>query len=58
MVSWGAGPGLGDLEAGTVAGLTSVRTAIVSGGIVCVAGCATVGAAIPALWRYDARAAR
>jgi MFS family permease len=58
MVSWGAGPGLGDLEAGTVAGLTSVRTAIVSGGIVCVAGCAAVAAAIPALWRYDARAAR
>ncbi|MEA2123918.1 MAG: hypothetical protein QOI80_700 [Solirubrobacteraceae bacterium] len=54
MVSWGAGPGLGDLEAGSIAGLTSIKTAIVSGGIACVAGCAATGAALPALWRYEA----
>jgi MFS family permease len=54
MVSWGAGPGLGDLEAGAVASLTSVRTSIVSGGVLCVAGCAVTAAALPALWRYEA----
>jgi MFS family permease len=54
MVSWGAGPGLGQLESGAVAGLTTVRTAIVSGGIACVAGCAAISAALPALWRYEA----
>ncbi len=54
MVSWGAGPGLGDLEAGAVAGLTTVRAAIVSGGLVCLAGCAATAVALPALWRYEA----
>ena len=54
MVSWGAGPGLGQLESGAVAGLTTVRTAIVSGGIACVAGTGVIAAALPALWRYDA----
>ncbi|MEA2294938.1 MAG: hypothetical protein QOE86_2577 [Solirubrobacteraceae bacterium] len=53
MVSWGAGPGLGDLEAGAVAGVTSVRTAVVSGGVLCIAGSAALAAAIPALWRYE-----
>ncbi|MGI8623797.1 MAG: hypothetical protein ACR2NB_10015 [Solirubrobacteraceae bacterium] len=57
MVSWGSGPGLGDLEAGAFAGLTSVRAAIVSGGVACVAGCAATAAALPALWRYEAREA-
>jgi MFS family permease len=54
MVSWASGPGLGDLEAGAVAGLISVRAAVVSGGVICVAGSAALGAALPALWRYDA----
>ena len=54
MVSWGAGPGLGQLESGTVASLTSVRASIVSGGIACVVGCGAIAAALPAFWRYDA----
>ena len=53
MVSWGAGPGLGDLEAGAVAGLTTVRTAVVSGGLLCVIGSGALAAALPALWRYE-----
>jgi MFS family permease len=48
-------PALGNLEAGTVASLTSIRTSIVSGGIACVAGCALLALAFPALLRYDAR---
>jgi MFS family permease len=58
MVSWSSGPGLGNLEAGAVAGLTSVRTSIVSGGVFCVAGSFLLAAAIPKLWRYDARSQR
>jgi MFS family permease len=56
MVSWGAGPRLGQLESGAVAGVWSVRAAIVSGGLACVAGSAATTAALPALWRYEAPA--
>jgi MFS family permease len=49
-------PALGNLEAGVVASLTSIRTAIVSGGVICVAGCALLALAFPALIRYDSRA--
>jgi MFS family permease len=48
-------PELGNVEAGIVASLTSVRAAIVSGGILSVVGTVVVAAAIPALVRYDAR---
>jgi hypothetical protein len=45
------------LESGLVASLTgSVRIAIVSGGVACLAGAVAVTLALPALWRYDARA--
>jgi MFS family permease len=42
-------PALGNFEAGLVASLTSVRTAVVSGGLACVAGCAVIAALFPAL---------
>jgi MFS family permease len=48
-------PALGNLEAGVVASLTSVRFSIVSGGLACVAGTLLVALAVPALVRYDAR---
>jgi hypothetical protein len=48
-------PELGNLEAGIVASLTSVRTSIVSGGILTVLGTVLVALAVPALARYDAR---
>jgi len=48
-------PELGNVEAGIVASLTSVRASIVSGGILSVVGTVVVAAAIPALVRYDAR---
>jgi MFS family permease len=50
-------PSLGNLEAGLVASLTSVRASIVSGGLACVAGCLLIGAAFPALLRYRRGAA-
>ena len=48
------GPTLGDVEAGVVATLTSVRTSIVSGGVACVAGTGILSALLPRFWRYDA----
>jgi MFS family permease len=52
-----SGPRLGDIEAGVVASLTSVRMSVVSGGLACVAGALVVAAAFPALVAYDKRAA-
>jgi MFS family permease len=51
-----AAPSIGNLEAGALASVTSVRFSIASGGIACVAGCLLLAAAFPALLRYDSRA--
>ena len=55
MVSYMSGPALGNTEAGLVAGAFGVRASVVSGGVLCVAGGGACAAALPALWRYDAR---
>jgi MFS family permease len=47
-------PALGNVEAGLVASLTSLRFSIVSGGIACAVGAVAILAAIPSLVRYDA----
>jgi MFS family permease len=52
-----AAPSLGNLEAGALASATSIRFSIVSGGVACVAGCALLALAFPALVRYDAKTA-
>lgn len=46
------GPRLGDLEAGAVAALTSVRFSVVSGGIGCVLGALLIKRWMPELDRY------
>ena len=51
-------PTLGDVEAGAVASLTSLRFSVVSGGVLCVAGTVVIGLALPALARYDSKDAR
>jgi MFS family permease len=48
-------PALGDLEAGVVASLTSLRVSIVSGGLLCILGTVASALAFPALIRYDSR---
>ena len=48
-------PTLGDVEAGAVAAVTSLRFSIVSGGMACVAGTGLILLAMPALRRYDSR---
>ena len=50
-----SGPTLGNMEAGVVASLTSLRFSIVSGGIMCVVGAIATCIAFPALVRYDAK---
>jgi len=52
MISYTSGPKLGDAEAGIVATLFSVRTSVVSGGILCVVGTAILSALIPQFIRY------
>jgi MFS-type transporter involved in bile tolerance (Atg22 family) len=48
-------PSLGNVEAGVVASITSIRFSVASGGILCVAGTLASAAAFPALLRYDAK---
>jgi MFS family permease len=48
------GPRLGDIESGAVAGATSPRFSVVSGGVLCVIGVGAIVVAFPALLRYDA----
>jgi MFS family permease len=55
LLSYSVGPTLGNFEAGVVASLTSIRFSIVSGGVLCVAGCLLCALALPAFRAYDAR---
>jgi hypothetical protein len=53
MISYTTGEPLGNLESGLAAAVTgSTRVAIVSGGLLCLAGAAGVTLALPLLWRY------
>jgi MFS family permease len=56
LLSYTSGPLLGNFESGVVASLFSVRASIVSGGLLCVAGCALCAALLPGFRSYDARA--
>jgi len=56
LISYTSGPKLGDAEAGIVATLFSVRTSIVSGGILCVVGSALISWLIPEFIRYHGAA--
>ena len=55
MISYTTGPYLGNGEAGLVASLFGLRTAVVSGGVLCVAGSALLALLLPAFLRYDGR---
>jgi MFS family permease len=48
-------PALGNVEAGIVASLTSLRFSVVSGGLACIVGAVAVLAAVPSLVRYDSK---
>ncbi|TDU89255.1 putative MFS family arabinose efflux permease [Kribbella voronezhensis] len=55
MLGYSLGPLGGQARSGLVADLTGVRTAIVSGGILCVAGVIGTTVWLREFWRYDAR---
>jgi MFS family permease len=55
MISWSSGPLLGNAEAGIASALVGLRTSVVAGGVMCVAGSLALAALLPRLWSYDAR---
>jgi MFS family permease len=55
MLSYSIGPLGGQARAGLVADLTSVRTSIVSGSILCVVGVAATATWLRSFWAYDSR---
>lgn len=55
MISYLTGPHLGNFEAGIVASLFSLRTSIVSGGVLCVVGTVALSLMLPKFIKYDGR---
>jgi MFS family permease len=55
MLSYSIGPLGGQARSGLVADATTVRTAIVSGGVLCVLGVAATTVWLRDFWRYDDR---
>jgi MFS family permease len=55
LLSYSSGPLLGSVESGAVAALTSVRVSVVSGGLLCVAGCAVCALLLPSFRAFDLR---
>jgi MFS family permease len=56
QLSYSIGPTLGTTQSGAFAALTSVRTSLVAGGALCVAGTVVLCALMPRFWRYLAGA--
>jgi MFS family permease len=52
LISYTSGPKLGDAEAGLVASVFSVRTSIISGGVMCVVGTLLISALLPQFIKY------
>ncbi|MCC9310570.1 MFS transporter [Kitasatospora sp. RB6PN24] len=55
LLSYSVGPQLGQVRAGTMAGVVGVRAAVWSGGLGCVVAVLAVTASLPSLLRYDHR---
>lgn len=55
MLSYSVGPLAGQVRAGLVADAWSVRGAITSGGVACVAGVVVTAVWLRDFWTYDAR---
>ena len=55
LLSYSIGPLLGQVRASTAATLTSLRTSLISGGVLCIIGVGLAAVAMPSLWRYDDR---
>lgn len=55
MISYSLGPTAGQFRAGVMAAWTSLRLSLTVGGLACAGSVGVVGAALPSLWRFDAR---
>jgi hypothetical protein len=55
MLSYMSGPQLGQVRATLVAQWTSLRVSLISGGIFCALGAASIGYGIRELWNFDNR---
>ncbi|GAA1713624.1 MFS transporter [Fodinicola feengrottensis] len=55
LITGSAGPAIGDLRAGALATRFGIRPALWIGGLATLITAGTLSAALPSLWRYDAR---
>jgi MFS family permease len=55
MISYSFGPTAGQFRAGVMAAWTSLRFSLTFGGLACTGSVGVVAAALPSLWRFDAR---
>jgi MFS family permease len=55
MISYSLGPTAGQFRAGVMAAWTSLRFSLTFGGLACTGSVGVVAAALPSLWRFDAR---
>ncbi len=55
LLSYSAGPLLGQVRSSTAASLTSLRMSFFTGGVLCIIGVGISAIALPSLWNYDDR---
>jgi MFS family permease len=55
MISYSLGPTAGQFRAGVMAAWTTLRFSLTFGGLACTGSVGVVTAALPSLWRFDAR---
>ena len=55
LISYSLGPTAGQFRAGVMAAWTSLRFSLTAGGLACTGSVGVVAAALPSLWRFDAR---
>lgn len=55
LISYASGPSLSGIESGVAQRLFSLKTSVVSGGVLCVAGAGACIAALPRFWRYSSK---
>lgn len=53
LLSYSVGPLGGQLRAGTVAAITTLRTSVISGGLICIAGVSFAAGKLPQFRNYD-----
>ena len=53
LLSYSVGPLGGQLRAGTVAAMTTLRTSVISGGLLCIAGVSFAAGKLPQFRNYD-----